>query len=224
MTRILLHLMVSAVLATVASADQYWIAYEGNDFPENEGWTRLWNGPIAERWIEDGALVIDARESGTTCEWYNWYPDTVGPDLGELFLLQWRVKVEDVSGDWIGVNLALFSDDCWGVGFYLTEDTIRSAYEPGVSAQFEPDEFHHFELRSSDMRSYHLYIDGAIAIEGSFWEALWSNKVLWGKSSTGTTCLSSWDYFRFGVVPEPSAGLTVIALLVAFVVTRNSRG
>jgi hypothetical protein len=212
--------VVSCGVGPPALGSSYWVEYEGNDYPENERWTRLWNGPIAERWSEDGSLVIDARESSTTCEWYNWYREMVAPDLGELFLAQWRVKVEDFSGNWVGVNLALFSDDCWGVAFYLTDDTIRSAYETGVSAEFEADEFHNFELRSSDMRSYELYIDGAIAIEGSLWESLYSNKVLWGKSSTGTTCLSSWDYFRFGVVPEPNSALLLgLGLLI-----RRDRG
>jgi len=223
MTRILFHLMVSALLGSVASADQYWIAYEGNDFPENEGWTRLWNGPFAERWIEDGALVIDARESASTCEWYNWYPDTVAPDPGELFVLQWRSKIEDFTGGWLGTTVSVFSDDCWAVGFHMNNDTIRSAFEPGVSAEFEPDEFHQFQLLSTDMRSYELYIDDMLAIQGSFWESLWSNRFGWGETTTGSSSLSRWDYVRCGVVPEPRTTVTMLALSAAFVVGRSKR-
>ena len=58
------HLLIfaaalSCAAASPALAEQYWIAYEGDDFPENEGWTRTISAGGAERWIEDGALVLD---------------------------------------------------------------------------------------------------------------------------------------------------------------------
>jgi len=223
MTRILRFLVACVLVVSGVSADQYWIAYEGNDFPENEGWTRLWNGPIAERWIEDGALVIDARESASTCEWYEQYPDVVAPEPGELFLTQWRLRIEDFAGGSLGTTVGVFADDRWAVAFHMNNDTIRSAFEPGLSAQFEPDEFHEFELRSPDMRAYELYIDDALAFEGCFWLSLNSNRIGWGETTTGSSSLSRWDYVRFGVVPEPSTTVTMLALSAAFMVGRSKR-
>ena len=69
-------------VAAGAHAEPYWIAYEGNDFPENEGWIYIWSTPRAIRWIEDGALAIDSRASGATNDWYEWRPDTLNPGAG----------------------------------------------------------------------------------------------------------------------------------------------
>ncbi|UCG88005.1 MAG: hypothetical protein JSW71_05525 [Gemmatimonadota bacterium] len=156
----------------------------------------------------------------STCEWYELYPGTVAPNEGELFVLEWRSKIEEFVGGWVGTTVSVYSDDCWAVSFVMNDNTIRSVYEVGVSADFEPDEFHEFELRSFDMRAYALYIDGSIAIEGSFWESLFSNRIGWGESAPGSTCLSRWDCFRFGVVPEPNPALLLgVGLLV-----RRDRG
>jgi hypothetical protein len=200
------------VLVAQAGADEYWIAYEGDDFPENEGWIRIWNPPLAERWIEDGALVIDSRASGATNEWYEWYPEWVNPEPGELFIARWRLRVDEVSIGWRDPTIGLYGDDYWGVGFNLNEDTIESVFEDDMSAHFEPQEFHDFEFRSADMRAYELYIDGFLAIEGSFWLSLSFSRVAWGDGVSGGASLTHWDYFRFGVVPEPGSLLLVILL------------
>ena len=36
MTRLLCFTTVCALTVSPASADEYWVSYEGNDFPENE--------------------------------------------------------------------------------------------------------------------------------------------------------------------------------------------
>jgi len=199
-----------AVLAAPAGAEQYWVAYEGNDFPENEAWTRIWFDPQAERWIEDGALVIDSRASTATCEWYEWYPETVDPAPGEEFIMQWRLRVDEMVTWWPDIAVGVFSDERWAAAFYLHEDTIESAFEDDVSADFEPGVFHEFEMHSSDMRTYQLYIDGTLTIEGSFWLSLTSGRVLWGDGVQGAASLSRWDHFRFGVVPEPATAWLVV--------------
>ena len=53
--RLLFLTGLTLVLAASATAEPYWISYDGNDFPENEGWTRVLNEGGAERSIEDGA-------------------------------------------------------------------------------------------------------------------------------------------------------------------------
>jgi len=210
------------VLVAQAGADEYWITYEGNDFPENEGWIRIWNPPLAERWIEEGALVIDSRASGATNEWYELYPEWVNPQPGELFIARWRLRVDELTIGWRDPSVGVFGDDYWGVGFNFNEDTIESVYEDDVTAHFEPHVFHDFQLRTADMRAYELYIDGFLAIEGSFWLSLSSSRVLWGDTVSGGASLSRWDYFRFGVVPEPPSIATMLVLLVAWHNVRRS--
>jgi len=206
-----------------AAAEEYWIAYEGNDFPENEGWTRLWSGPPAERWIENGSLVIDSRASTATTEWYEWYPQPLDPSLGEVFIMEWRLRVDEMVNSWPDISVGVFSDERWAAAFHLYEDTIESVFEEDVSADFQSGVFHEFELRTSDMRTYELYLDGALAIEGSFWLSLTSSKVGWGDTVSGAASLARWDHFRFGVVPEPSSAVGILLLVSAALSARSSR-
>ena len=55
----LVNILIASTL--VVYAEPYWFAYEGNDLPENEGWTRHTNNPIADRWLEDGSFFLDTR-------------------------------------------------------------------------------------------------------------------------------------------------------------------
>ena len=223
MIRISCFLTSCLLFVSAASADPYWIAYEGNDFPENEGWTRLWNGPFAERWIEDGALVVDTTEDRHTCDWYNLYPSITAPSVDEEFILQWRLKIEEYTGGGAGAHVGVYSDERWGVAFSMNSDTIRSSYDQDVSAQFEPDIYHDYELRSPDMRTYEMYIDGIYAFEGDFWQSVWTNKAGWGESNTASACLCSWDYLRFGVIPELNSGAAMLSLSLAFLAYRIRR-
>lgn len=218
MTRSVCLTTFLAVVPALAVAEEYWIAYEGNDFPENEGWTRVHGEIPAERWIEDGKLFIDGRRDRRIYDFAEMtFDGTLDPEPGETFLLRWRLNIHEVNGlDDPGIGLTsneVAPDEFYRVGFTFSEDTIMSAFEPGVSAMFEPGVFHRFELRSSDMRSYQLYIDGELRIEGVFCEVFGPTRVNWGDFVMGFTSLAEWDYVRFGVVPEPSSYAYALALL-----------
>lgn len=220
MTRIVFYLMVSALLATVARADQYWITYEGNDFPENEGWQRVSNGQ-PERWLEDGCLVIDSRGSVSWVEFYQLdMGGNLDPGPGEVFVMQWGTLIDEVVG-YRDPGVSVFADTRWAVAFTFDEDTVMSVFEEDVSADFEPGVFHEFELRSADMLSYELRIDGEPAITGAFWLSLDASRVGWGDVVQGGASLVEWDYLRFGVVPEPSAGLLLGLAGLAGLTRRN---
>jgi hypothetical protein len=212
--------------ASAARASPYWIAYEGNDFPENEGWLRFTGQGGAQRWIEDGALVIDSRADPFICDYYQRrHGGGLDPGPGETFVLQWKITVDEVKVGSSDATIALFSDDKWGVGLSISETQIWSAFEPGVSAPFTPYVAHEFELRSTDMRSYVLTIDGQPTIQGSFWLSLVSSEVSWGDDVVGSSGLAHWDYFRYGVVPEPQTGflMAFISLFAARAATRTRR-
>ena len=212
MLRLLMFLAaVSYATAGIAAGEPYWIAYEGNDFPENEGWERVHgdenghNQGGAERWIEDGALVIDSRRH---IEIYDSYTMSraVNPGPGELFLMRWRLKVDEVSA-FYDPSVVVFSDDSWVVAFNFSESLARSGFESGVSVEFDPGVFHDFELSSWDMRTYELTIDGTTALTGDFVPVFTASEVSWGDGWQGAASLARWDYFEFGVVPEMQSAL-----------------
>ena len=61
---------VMAFLTTIATATPYWISYEGDVFPETQGWTRGYGGDGvgslgSYREIIDGdILLLDSRRGG----------------------------------------------------------------------------------------------------------------------------------------------------------------
>ncbi len=214
MRRVLSVMLVALAAATAARASPYWIEYEpaGGLFPEEEGWTRLTNFGGAERSLEDGWLVLDGRADPRIQDAYRMQrPGTLDPDLGEQFVAAWRLQVDSVSA-YYDPYVGIFSDQNWGVAFTLSDSAIYSVFETDVSAPFTPGVPHAFELRSSDMLSYTLLIDGTPALYGDFWESLTTSQITWGDGAIGTASLARWDYFSFGVVPECSSLMLVAGL------------
>jgi hypothetical protein len=200
------------LVAGAAWAEPYWIAYEGDVFPEEAGWWHIWEG-AAERSLEDGVLVIDSLHDIAIADFYQMHMyGELDPEPGELFIMEWRLKIDEIVGD-RDPGVSVFSDDRWAVGFDFDETTIYSGFEPGVTASFEAGIFHDFRLVSWDMRAYQLFIDGDLAIAGWFWDSLTPSRVGWGDCVQGAASLSRWDYFRFGVVPEPGCALLAFVLL-----------
>ena len=223
-TRSLISLVLISTLcafAASATAEPYWIAYDGNDFPENEGWERVISHGGAIRTIEDGALVLDSRADVMINDYYT-ISRTMNPGPGETFIMRWRLRVDDVPSTvpWDPVA-GVFSDNYTAAGFQIAEDRIRSTFEPEKVATFLPDVFHTFEFVSADMDSYELYIDGVICISGQFESVFEASRVGWGDGIQGARSLTTWDQFEFGVVPEPQSGTAILVL--AFVAGRGCR-
>lgn len=224
MRRILIAFLLAAAVK-VAVGDEYWIAYEGNDFPENEGWTRVHGEIPAERWIDEGVLFIDGRAEVGIYDFYEMVFDGgFDPGPGETFVMRWRLKVDEVDGFEDPTVLVrsdpVAEDVFFAVGFTFTENLIRSAFERGVEAPIEPHVFHDYQVQSQDMRSYQLYIDDDLAIEGVFYEVFGPTAVAWGDGASARG-FAEWDYVRFGVVPEPSS-VILLAQLFYLSATRRS--
>jgi len=201
--------LLVVIVPSVALAEPYWIAYEGNDYPENEGWTRYATDPPAQRWLQDGSLFLDSRAGVHTVDNYTiYFNGGLDPEPGETFIMRWRLNVHE-SAPWEDPGVYIISDDLYSVEFLFAEDNLLSLYEPSVYVQFEPGVFHEYELRSTDMRTYELYLDGGLVVNGVFFEGLFTPRVGWG-DVTGGRSLAAWDYFRFGVVPEPGAAVLLL--------------
>ncbi len=214
MRRSLLVLKLLLVAGVPALATPWWEAYEGDVFPEDQGWTRVHGSIPAQRWIDNGVLFIDSRASPLIYDYYEMVFDhPVDPGLGETFVMRWRLKVDATTyyDQEIGVTSdAAGPDEFYSAAFGFRADAIVSVFEH-TSAPFAPGVFHDFELRSSNMRTYELYIDQTPAMDGLFTEVFGPPRVAWGDAGYGSSSLAEWDYVRFGVTPEPGALLTVLA-------------
>ncbi|MEW6251023.1 MAG: hypothetical protein AB1716_10280 [Planctomycetota bacterium] len=196
--RMLLLVGAGALVAACVHAE-YWIAWEGEALPEEQGWTREFGYGGDVRTLENGWLVLDGRANPRSYDVYVRYMyGTLDPAPGFVFRLAWRVRVDALTSPYFDPGVGISSDDRWLVAFDLNRDTVRSRFEQGVSAHYAPGVPHDFEMRSPDMRTYDLFIDGQLAVRGSFWSGLSWSSVGWGDLASNTGSLARWDYIRFG--------------------------
>jgi len=221
--RMLMFLVAAlGVLAAPAGADEYWITYEGNDLPENEGWNRSWGndegpqqGEGAVRTLENGILTMDSLYDLRVYDYaYLYLYGELDPDPGELFVAEWRLKVDETIGDHWDSKVSVCSDEGWLLGLGCFPDHIESQFEDDVYIPITPGVFHDYRLLSWDMQRYELYIDGELVHDGAFWDGTLASKFSWGDCVSGAASLGHWDYVQFGVVPEPSSVLMLMTLCV----------
>ena len=222
MQRAIVCLILLAFGSVLTQAEQYWITYEGNDLPENEGWQRNWGnddgaheGEGAIRTLEDGILTMDSMYDLRVYDYACHYLyGEVDPNPGELFVAEWRVMVDETIGDGYDAKVGISSDDDWQLGIALFPDHIISKFEDDVEIPIEPGVFHEYRILSWNMLTYDLYIDGDLAHQGTFWHGSLASKFGWGDCVSGAASLAHWDYVRFGVVPEPSSALMLMTACV----------
>jgi len=218
----LLFVVVAAlgVLASTAGADEYWITYEGNDLPENEGWNRSWgnddgehHGDGAYRTVEDGILTMDSMYDLRVYDYaYRHLPGELDPDAGELFVAEWRLKVDETIGAHWDSKVSICSGEGWLLGLGCFPDHIESQFEDDVYIPITPEVFHEYRLLSWNMETYELYIDGDLAHIGEFSDRTLASRFSWGDCVSGSASRANWDYVRFGVMPEPGSLLMLIGL------------
>lgn len=199
-----LSLLGLLVAVHTAHGDQYWIAYEGDELPENEGWVRNFSAGGANRYIEDGALVIDSLASTDIYDSYEW-PGITNPEVGERFVAEWSVLVEETDV-WFDNGVGVARDGVSGdLRVLLGTDQLLISDE-WTQYPFAPGMFHQYRLESSDMQSFQLFVDGEHAASGVFQTpSILNSFVDFGDIHIGAASRSRWDYFRFGVAPEPEA-------------------
>jgi hypothetical protein len=206
---------------------EYWIDWDGSDWPEAAGYTRTWGnwqgphqGAGANRTLENGVLTYDSLYDPGVYDYY--YMERAGqmdPGPGEHLLMQWTLKVEVVEGVADPV-VGFFSDDGWAFGFEYGEDHFRSVFEGDISVPIAPGLWHEYELISSGLRTYDLYVDGTLARQGTLTQVFTQSFVGFADGVQGAASLHHWSSFRFGaVVPEPGG----VLLLVWVVAWRGAR-
>jgi len=208
------------MLVSTAGAEQYWITYEGNDFPENEGWNRSWgndegqyHGDGATRTLENGVLTMDSLYDLRVYDYaYITRPGALDPGPGDTFVIEWRLMVTAVAGDYYDTTFNVSSDGAMQLGFGFFPDHVESTWEENVTIAIASGEFHEYRVQSHDMHAYDLYIDGAWAYQGIFCQRLKTSELAWGNGVSGASSRAHWDYLRFGVVPEPYSLVMAVAL------------
>ena len=197
-----------------ATAEQYWIAYEGNDFPENEGWERHTYGGGAERWLEDGVLVIDTTADLDISEAYI-HSDMRWPGPGETFIAEWRLLVDESLG--FHATDVIMSRPAPPGDLTITHSTDEvRILSDGTTFDIAPGVFHSYRIESEDMDLYRLFVDGVSVYEGYFQSpSILDPFLAFGEAWHRSASLSRWDYVRFGIVPEPtSLTYSILAALV----------
>ncbi|MCC6360948.1 MAG: hypothetical protein IT450_19585 [Phycisphaerales bacterium] len=193
-------------------ADPYWVAWEGNDFPENEGWERQFINGGSYRTIIDGSMRVDSTQNHLAYD-QSWMERPTAPKPGESFVAEWRLRIDTSNGrHWDQAVVIATESALLVLGFY--QDSVVSERE-AWSISIQPGVFHSFRVESSDGESYSLYLDGAFLRAGSFEETtLGPSGVSFGDATSGGLITSrvDWDYFRFGLVPEPSPSLSLLIL------------
>lgn len=223
MLRMLMFFSVVAyALAWPAAATPYWVAYEGNDFPENEGWTRSIHGGGADRWIEDGVFTIDSTASLDIDDAYTW-DNITDPGPGEIFVAEWRLRVNEFI-NFYDVDFGIARSGTPGhIQFEFAQDhvLIRPAW---VQIGVEPGVFHTYRFESAEMDWFTLFIDDQAAYTGQFEsQSFLRSFVAFGDLVIGAASASNWDFVRFGVVPEPGTLGAVAAGGCLAVVIRSTR-
>jgi hypothetical protein len=223
MNHIFAAVAIAGLMALRAEAAPYWIEWTGDDgiWPEQQGWERVWgnwqgqyHGPGAYRTLEGGVLTYDSLYDDGVYDYYRMFrPGQTDPEPGEVFVMSWRLRVEQVVG-LACPSVFVSSDDAWVLGFVYAVDHMYSVFENFLSIPFSPGGFHSFQVLSTDMRSYDLFIDGQLARHGAFQANIGPSEVGWGDDGQPAAGLHRWDWFAFGVVPEPGS-LVLLAFLGA---------
>ncbi len=204
-----------------AFSTPYWIEWTGDDgsWPEEQGWERVWGnwqgqyqGPGAYRTLEDGILTYDSLYDEGVYDFYQMFrPGEVDPGPGQVFVMSWRLIVEQLAG-YADPVVGVSSDDAWVLGFQFGLDRMYSVFENYLLIPFAPGVFHNFEVHSTDMRSYDLYIDGDLARHGAFQPNIGPSEMWWGEGIQGAASLHQWDRFAIGVTPDPHGILLLVFL------------
>jgi hypothetical protein len=211
---------VVALLVAAAQAEPYWIAYEGDDYPENCGWNRAYGDGVhvppqdePDRWLDDGVLWVDTSRNPLLWEYYE-IDRQINPGSGELFVAEWRVMLDLHSGLFDGTVVIARDGVPGDVAMTLLNGYLLLKNED-VLIPITPGQFHEYRFQSWDMEGYELYIDGQLSYVGQFWTVTpLDSFVAWGAGVQGASSTSGWDYFRFGVIPEPSSFVLVLGALV----------
>ncbi len=184
----------------------------GDGTPDPEDW--------AIRYIEDGVFVDDCLGHSPSYDGYR-IDRPLSPGAGERFIAEWRLWV-DARTEYYSVSVAIAAENPpRGISFQFGADGMRVS---GIQAiiPLAEDQWHVVRFESDDLFSYDLFVDETWVYAGELNQLLLESYVAFGNGGTNSRQLSKWDYFRFGVVPEPNGWWTSVVLVCAGIMRTRS--
>lgn len=214
-------LFVVALMAGCAHGGT--VSFEGNTFPDDVGWIRSDRLYLADRSLNGGAFVQSPRimdVNGYDVGQDDFYTFSLGDFAGsETFFAEWRMETTGSRDEIVAVGPAAFVlSGSVGILYHFTIASdrvllIRDSFVPAVWVDVDPGIPHDYRLNLFGEDLYEFYIDDHLIDfgipEGAFPTA--DSVIAFGARSVHVDSDTSWDYIRFGTIPEP----TSIALLAS---------
>jgi len=200
------------------------VSFEGDSFPEDEGWERYDRLYLAERHLSEGWLVqtphvieLDGRPHGQDDVYHRPLADFAGMPT---FFLEWRMQTTGLREEMFDVAPAAIVLGGNSGGFYhftIARDQVsffRDPYIPSVWVDIEASVPHDYRLELYGDELYELFIDGAL-VDSGVPEGAYpteDSEIVFGARATYVDSTTRWDYIRFGtVIPEPATGALLLS-------------
>ena len=210
-------LSFALVVAVRANPD----SYEGDVFPEDVGWERVFFTEI-DRSLDNGWFVDFANE---TDAYRRPLADFAG---APAFFIEWRVETDAPNSILdSGGTPVVFSAGGPGA-FYHTTITdarvqlFRDTSFPLVFVDIDPGVAHTYRLELYGDQTYAWYIDGEL-VDFGVPQATYprdDSVLIWGVTRQDFDSTTRWDYVRFGTIGPGSIptvsqwGLTAMTLIL----------
>lgn len=218
-------LTLVAVLAAAVPGFAQIVSYEGNSFPEDEGWERRPRPHPPERWLSNGwiyfrAEVFDPKLCAGEDEYYRWELD--GYAGANRFMLEWAVisdgprsEIPDVAPS------SCVAAGQRGIWFHTTVARDQASFLLDVRypfwADLEPDVPHAFRLDIYGEHWYEWSVDGDVRAagrpEGTYPTA--DSFIIWGARAACYDSTTAYDFVRFGIPDEPEVDCDAVRVLKA---------
>lgn len=214
--RIGLCILVLCWTVTIGAADV--VVFEGDVFPELDGWQRIGTFD-ADRWIA----------SDNFCQFVElgvWAPPPLGEFDGyqrslaefaasDAFFIEWKVETGAPASelDQFGIPCAMSAagTNAANYQFIITDQrvrVIRDNFLPLVLADIDPNVCHTYRLELFNPDSYQWYIDVQL-IDWGISEGRYPNPdsvLLWAARFELNEHTTHWDYIRYGDIPVDGSG------------------
>ncbi len=220
------------LFAATASLEAAYISYEGDVFPENDGWIpggSQEDPAVYTRSLDSGIFAINATATGTATVFYR-------RDLqptSDYVCIEWQAKTSNDDGysyfsfliDGDGLTSSI------GLSWRASGAVIGMARDAGqlddivVGTPLSPDEYHVFRVESSGSL-FAVYVDGLFQVSNALQSPIGTNlRAQFGftKDWDLVPTTGSWDYIRAWDVPEPCASIMMTLILLAFAARRSCR-
>lgn len=214
---------VAAALMSLsaAGADEFYLRYDAEGgFPEEQGWSRRYDDTAGEivRELRDGIFVDDTRSSIENFDLYEIWPKELNLNEGETLEITWRMRTLETDDSALrsDVAVSIANSSNRYAQFFLAADFVSEHWVNGRMKNvygIAGGAFHTYRFVSNDMSRYELFVNDEFAFADSFHDVADGPRVAFGDTISGRSSLAEWDFVEVNVIPEPTSGLALLALV-----------